>query len=147
MGGSQGLRSPTLSSGRRSPGSSSLPSYSDGVSSGTKQFPFASYDEKYPPSQPSTIEVPLLHADDPSSRDDSERRNSRTALRSPPSSAIFPSRTRLHPLTLFPAFILGILLAMTGIFGTSTYFRKPVGVLQNSYSLNRSNDVRSSHSS
>lgn len=94
-------------------------------------------DEKYPP-RPSDQHVPLL--DD----DDGAGRRSPFRDRVPPASFL-ATRTRLHPLTLLPAFVFGLLLAMSGIFGTSTFWRAPTDFRLNSYSIGPGNDVRPRH--
>lgn len=120
----------------------------NGVGSGSPSLDSKYPYEKYPPrpndlTPSSAVHIPLLSSEDDSLNSDetSTDYRDRTPLFSP-QAGLFQSRTRLHPLTLFPAFILGIVLAMSGLFGTSTFWRKPPEFIKDSYSIGPGNDVR-----
>lgn len=95
--------------------------------------------EKYPPRASGSPGAPLLSSDDDDDASEQHHRRGSIAY-SPPASA-FHSRMRLHPLTLLPAFILGILLARSGFFGAKTIFKRPQEFVLNSYSIGPTNDV------
>lgn len=78
--------------------------------------------EKYPPgaskhnSSPSSVRIPLL-VDDPSRNSIDFDRSSRGAHAGASSWLPLSSRARLHPIMLIPAFVIGVFLAMSGLFG------------------------------
>lgn len=90
---------------------------------------------KFPPSQfsngharPSSVHVPLLSGtddddDDGKTADANTMGLTRPAHRRTRSHLIsyFTPRSRLHPIMLFPAFVVGVFLAMTGLFGPTMH--------------------------
>lgn len=115
--------------------SSSDDPYSNGDATGRR--------EKYPPrpsASSTSLHIPLLGSEDLD--DEPERALPRgVASMRRTSSSSFHSRSRLHPYALIPAFILGIFLARSGLFGHGTiWFQAPEFVL-NSYSMGPTNDV------
>jgi hypothetical protein len=97
--------------------------------------------EKYPPRASPSPGAPLLSSDDDDDNEVPEQHHRRGSIAYSSPASAFQSRMRLHPLTLLPAFILGILLARSGFFGAKTIFKRPQEFVLNSYSIGPTNDV------
>lgn len=97
--------------------------------------------EKYPPrptGTPGSTRIPLLSSNDSDDTLEEEGRRGTNHYAKPPST--FTRRIRLHPLTLVPAFLVGVLLARSGFFGATTIFKRPPEFKLNSYSIGPTND-------
>lgn len=71
-------------------------------------------------SRPNSVHVPLLSAVDDNGDHLSQREVAPLHRRRPSQMlSYFVWRSRLHPVMLFPAFVFGIFLAMSGVFGPS----------------------------
>lgn len=133
--------SPRLGSGSHSPpqfgtrlSPTNGPEYFHGDTSG-RASP-SEQDAAFPPAnrtytngsaRPTSIHVPLLSSvDDNGDQLEQREMGVRTPLHRRNRSqvlAFFVQRSRLHPIMLVPAFVFGVFLAMTGIFGPSTLSR------------------------